>query len=235
MISVCIATYNGEKYIEKQLESILSNIKAEDEIIISDDGSSDNTLNIINKLKIKNSNIKVIKGPQKGVVLNFQNAINHATGDYIFLSDQDDIWEENKVECVMKYFQQHYTIVVHDASIINGNEKIIETSFFKIRGSGSGILKNFIKNTYIGCCMAFTRELKNYILPIPQNIEMHDWWIGLLGEIYGKPIFIQDKLIKYRRHENNVSQMHHYPIYKMIINRVTLLNQLIKRTRRNVK
>lgn len=61
--------------------------------------------------------------------------------------------------------------------------------FFAIRKSKSGLIKNFIKNSYIGCCMAFTSEMKKYILPIPSNIEMHDWWIGLVSEIYGKTFF----------------------------------------------
>lgn len=84
MISVCVATYNGEKYIEEQLDSILNNICSDDEIVVSDDGSNDNTLNILNEYRCKYPNIKIINGPKKGVVQNFQNAIYYAKGDFIF-------------------------------------------------------------------------------------------------------------------------------------------------------
>lgn len=235
MVSVCIATYNGEKYIKEQLESILNNICYDDEIIVSDDGSNDNTLNILNEYSEKYSNIKIIEGPKKGVIQNFQNAIYNAKGDFIFLSDQDDIWESNKVACVMKYLNKKYSLVVHDASLIDGEGEKIGDSFYKIRKSKAGLIKNFIKNGYIGCCMAFTSDMKKYILPIPDNIEMHDWWIGLVSEIYGRTIFIEDKLIRYRRHEKNVSQMHHHPMHKMIMNRITMLNHLIRRIGRNIK
>lgn len=236
MISVCVATYNGEKYIEEQLDSILNNICSDDEIVVSDDGSNDNTLNILNEYRCKYPNIKIINGPKKGVVQNFQNAIYYAKGDFIFLSDQDDIWENNKVICVMDYLTtKGYSLIVHDASLIDGEGEKIEDSFFAIRKSKSGLIKNFIKNSYIGCCMAFTSEMKKYILPIPSNIEMHDWWIGLVSEIYGKTFFLEDKLIRYRRHGKNVSQMYHYPIYKMILNRIVLLIHLIGRVGENIK
>ena len=89
-ISVAMATYNGEKYIKKQIESILINLNKDDELIISDDGSKDKTLDIIKSIKDKR--IKIISGPKQGVIKNFENALNNCTGEYIFLSDQDDIW-----------------------------------------------------------------------------------------------------------------------------------------------
>ena len=96
MISVCIATYNGEKYIKEQLDSILPQLKKLDEIIISDDKSKDKTLKIIKTLN--DSRIKIFTNPKKGLISNFENAITKSSGDYIFLSDQDDIWHENKIQ-----------------------------------------------------------------------------------------------------------------------------------------
>lgn len=222
-ISVAMATYNGEKYIKEQIESILNNLNTNDELIISDDGSKDSTIDIIKKINDKR--IKLINGPRLGVKQNFANAISNCNGKYIFLSDQDDIWYNGKVELVLEIFEsQNCILVQHDCEIINSNKKIILDSFFKYRKCGKGILKNIYKNTYIGCCMAFRNDIKNKILPIPNNIEMHDQWIGILSETIGKVYFLKKVLLKYRRHENNVSDcFHHYKIKKMIINRINFI------------
>ena len=227
--SIAMAVYNGEKYIKEQIDSILKNMSDNDELIISDDGSKDDTLKIISKYN--DERIKLIEGPHKGVKQNFANAIDHAKGKYIFLSDQDDIWMENKIELVLKTFEDNnVSIVIHDAEVIDENLEVTLPSFFEYRNSGKGIIKNIYKNTYIGCCMAFKADLKKYILPIPNNIEMHDQWIGILGESKGDgSIYLKEKLIQYRRHSNNVSQMKHYGIAKMIKNRVFfIINYLIR-------
>lgn len=230
-ISVAMATYNGEKYIKEQVLSIVNQLNKEDELIISDDGSIDCTLKIIKSLAKKYSQIKILEGPKKGVKANFNNAILHCSGKYIFLADQDDIWLDKKVETVLKCFENNDCVcVVHDAYV--KDKKLKETlidSFHDYRKSSSGILKNIYKNRYLGCCMAFSKQLKNEILPIPDNIEMHDQWIGIICERYGKSIFIKDKLIAYRRHDENVSSMNHYPLLKMIKNRKILIYELIKR------
>ena len=190
--SVAMATYNGEKYIKEQIESILNNMTENDELIISDDGSTDNTIQIIKKYQSQDERIKLIEGPKKGVKQNFANAIENTKGKYIFLSDQDDIWMEDKMNKILKKFKDGYTVITHDANVINENKEKIINSFFEYRKSGKGIIKNIWKNTYIGCCMAFDSNIKKYILPIPNNIEMHDQWIGIIGEIKGKNALIFD-------------------------------------------
>lgn len=222
-ISVAMATYNGEKYIREQLESILKQLNEDDEIIISDDGSTDNTINIIKSFDDKR--IKIFDGPRNGVKQNFANAIEKCNGKYIFLSDQDDIWMNNKVNIVLKNFEkENCRCIVHDCIVFdsNNNDNIFD-SFYKYRNSGSGIIKNIWKNTYIGCCMAIDARMKNTILPIPNNIEMHDQWIGLLCEKEGKSLFINDKLINYRRHGNNLSKFEHHNLLKMVYNRIILV------------
>ena len=182
-ISVCMATYNGERFIEKQLNSILKQTVEVDEIIISDDNSTDNTLKIIEKLN--NPKIKVIKNLKQGVINNFENSLKKSKGEYIFLADQDDIWKPNKVEITIKRLKE-YDLVVHNAKIINSkDEKIFEKTFFEIRNSRKGLLKNLYKNSYIGCCMAFNRKILEKALPFPMNIPMHDSWIGLTAETCG--------------------------------------------------
>lgn len=228
-ISVAMATYNGEKYIREQLESILKQLNEEDEIIISDDGSTDNTINIIKFFEDKR--IKIFDGPRNGVKQNFANAIYNCTGKYIFLSDQDDIWCDNKVNIVLKNFEKEKCMcIVHDCIVFDSsNDDVIYDSFYKYRNSGSGIIKNIWKNTYIGCCMTIDARMKNTILPIPNDIEMHDQWIGLLCEKEGKSLFINDKLINYRRHNDNVTNMKHYSVWRMIKNRVRIMIKLIRR------
>ena len=226
-ISVAMATYNGEKHLKEQLDSILKQLAKNDEVIISDDGSTDNTINIINDYIKKDKRIKLILGPKNGVKQNFANAISNCTGKYIFLSDQDDLWNDNKVDTVLKTFESNKcTCVVHNADIVDENLNKIGDDFFKYRKCGEGIIKNIFKNTYIGCCMAFKKSIIDKILPIPNNIEMHDQWIGILSEKYGKSVFINDTLIKYRRHGANVSKMKHYPLLKMIKNRLVFLKEL---------
>lgn len=230
-VSVAMATYNGEKYLKEQLDSILKN--PVDEVIISDDGSTDKTCEIINDYKDKR--IKLIAGPKQGVKQNFANAIKHTTGDIIFLSDQDDIWEDNKVEKVLDTFDKNpeLVLVTHDAKILTmENNKIADESNMERLKARSGYYENILRNTYTGCCMAIKSDLKKYILPIPNNIEMHDQWIGVIACKYGKDVMIKSKLITYRRHASNVSALEHYPMSKMLKNRINLIKELNARARK---
>lgn len=230
MISVCMASYNGEKYIKKQIDTILINLSACDELVISDDMSTDRTRAIIEAYMVADNRINLVDGPKKGVIANFENAICHARGDFIYLADQDDLWDERKVERVQACFEKKTCIlVIHDADIIDGNDRVVETSFFARRGSKSGVINNVIKNSYIGCCMAFRKELLNIALPIPRNIEMHDQWLGILAEVKGDVVFLDEILFHYRRHGDNVSSLSHYPIPKMLKNRIVFVFEFTKR------
>lgn len=229
MISVCMATYNGEKYLKEQLNSILKQIKSSDELIISDDGSTDSTCTIIREYQKEYKNINLLDGPRMGVQKNFENALRKSKGDIIFLSDQDDIWMDNKVDVVLDAFQNpNVVLILHDAQIVNQNGQAIEDSFFEHRRSQSGLFKNLWKNSYLGCCMAFRRSVLECSLPFPPKIEMHDWWIGLISEMTGEVRLIDKPLLKYRRHGENVSSFQHHPFKKMIMNRLYFIQQLVK-------
>ena len=225
-----MATYNGEKYIRQQLGSILGQIGESDEIIISDDSSSDRTVEIIKTFDDKR--IRLLENNRfKSPAYNFENALKKAVGDIIFLSDQDDIWLENKVKIMIGLLQQ-YELVVSDCIIINENEDILQESFFKIRGSKKGLLNNLIKNSYMGCCMAFNRRILDIALPFPDNLPMHDMWIGMIGELYGKTYLCDQKLIKYRRHEHSASPTcgpSPYTLIDKISFRLNLLLRIIAR------
>ncbi len=205
MISVCIATYNGEKYIKEQLDSIINQLDQNDEIIISDDGSSDRTLNIIESYN--DNRIVLYKNSFKDVVLNFEFVIGKSKGDYIFLSDQDDIWHKDKVKCYMECFlkNSNVTLLISDFQIIDQNGMHLDGVYNKNKFSNS-LVKNVIANNFIGCAMAFTSNTKNAIMPFPKNIAMHDWWIGTCSKIYGEICFIDKKMHFYRRHGNNVTK-----------------------------
>lgn len=204
MISVCMATYNGGKYVKQQIISILEQLGETDELIISDDSSTDLTVSIIEKIIDKR--IKLFTNNNfSSPTLNFENALKYSSGEYIFLSDQDDVWLENKVKIMMEYLKE-YDLVVSDSYITDEELHIMSNSAFKIFKSKNGILKNIYKNTYYGCCMAFTRKTLEKSIPFPRSREIgHDLWLGLIGEIIGKVIFIDEKLIYFRRHSQTVT------------------------------
>lgn len=205
MISVALAAYKGEKYIEQQIKSILPQLSHDDEIIVSDDRPGGMTEKIVRRLAAEDSRIIYVEGKGKGVVTNFVNAIRYCKGDKIFLCDQDDVWLPDKVKRVTEAFDEGYDLVLHNAYVTDGELNITEHSFFNKRGSKKGVLRNILKNSYMGCCMAFDRKLLKKIMPIPRNIPMHDQWIGIMGEIYGKVKFIDLPLIYYRVHGGNVT------------------------------
>ena len=205
MISVCVASYNGQEFIEEQLSSILVQLSPEDEVIISDNGSTDETIAIIERFNDKR--IKLFHYVDiKGIKDNFENALKQANGNLIFLADQDDIWEKEKISTMTTYLKD-YDLVVSDCSIIDLHKNIITDSFYELRQPGRGIFKNIQHNSYMGCCIAFRSSLLKQILPLPAGVALHDWWIGLIAELFGTTFFCPEKLVYYRRHETNQSPL----------------------------
>lgn len=203
-ISVCMAVYNGEKYIEEQLRSILAQLHEEDEIILSDDGSTDRTLAII--ASINDLRIQLIRGGFKSPVFNYENAIRHAKGDIIVLADQDDLWLPGRIENILPLHQK-YALVVCKSKVIDANGNLIRESFFYDENPiKKSLLLNLYKNPYLGCCMSFRKELLAYVLPFPKKIAMHDIWIGLNAHLHGKCVYYKkEALVAYRRYGQNVT------------------------------
>ena len=204
MISVCIATYNGERFIREQIDSILRQMSSDDEIIVSDDGSTDNTISIINSIDDKR--IRVIEGPRKqSPTSNFECALKASKGDFIFMSDQDDVWKPNKVNICMEWLQR-YDCVVSDAEVTDSSLNPLYPSLYAIMQVRQGRIYNTIwKNGYTGCCMAFRRNVLEASLPFPKDIPMHDIWIGNVAAYKYNVKFIPDTLIYFRRHEDTTS------------------------------
>lgn len=219
-----MATYNGEKFIQKQLSSILEQLHENDEIIISDDGSQDKTINIISNFQ--DNRIKILHGNFHSPIFNFENAIKHAKGDFIFLSDQDDEWLPHRIEKAMLLHNKGYDLVVTNRLEIYPNKTNIPTNKNPFK---KFFLRNLIKPCFTGCCMSFSRQLAEYVLPFPQKIAMHDLWIGLLGQIKFNCAYINEPTIKYNRHEESFIVKHKRSFINQISYRVTILYLIIKR------
>lgn len=238
MISVCLATYNGEKYIKPQLDSVLSQLETEDEVIISDDGSTDHTLDIISDYK--DSRIKVFHHEGSTITTtfpldrpthNFEFALHQATGDIIFLCDQDDIWLQGKVQ-MMKEALNHADLAVHDCIVVNEHLEPIILSYFKFIGVHQGALLNTIKATYPGCCMAIHRKVAEAAFPFPKTKVGHDLWLGIVADLKFKTLLVHQPLLLYRKHKNSMTTSglgSHYGICFKISYRLTILWEIIKK------
>lgn len=231
-VSVCLATYNGEEFIQEQIDSIISQLKDSDELIVSDDNSTDNTLKLVEGYN--DARIKIIYNlGERGYSNNFENAINNASGEYIFLSDQDDVWMDDKIETMLSELE-NYDLVISDALISDSNLAPTLGSHFANNGTKRGFFNNWIKTRYIGACMAFNRTILTKLLPFPEKKKLcaHDYWIALVGEKYYKVKLIDKPLIKYRRHGKNAStggeKSNNSFIHKILV-RIYSLNQLLKR------
>lgn len=227
-----MATRNGEKYLMRQLESILPQIGHDDEIIVSDDSSTDGTVKIIKDLK--DARIRLLEhNAYFNPIFNFENALRRATKKIIVLSDQDDIWMDSKIAVIRKEFADHQAgikLIVLDGMIVDEYENVLYGSIFSRMHSGHGLIKNIYANTYMGCCMAFSRDLLEIALPFPKNIPMHDMWLGLLAELFGTVEFLHEKTIQYRRHETSTTDLRRrLDVPRQILRRYHLSTSLLGR------
>lgn len=207
-VSVAMITYNSIKYIKEQIDTILINLKDGDELIISDDGSKDGTIDFISSYIEKDKRIKLLNNVNHGINNNYINAIKECTGDIIFLSDDDNVWMENKIDTVLKVFSdgKKCLMVQHDCKIVDQDLNLIEESFFDYYHSKPGLFRNWIKSSYGGSLIAFRKELLKYIIPLPKHMPTYyDDWFGLMAAKHGKVIFINDKLSLWRRHSGSNS------------------------------
>ena len=234
-VSVCMATYNGERYIKEQLDSILPQLTCDDEVIISDDGSTDNTIAIIESYN--DSRIKLFHHADKPqqrthyhilnvVTRNFENALKNATGEYIFLCDQDDVWCSNKVSRTLLELANH-DFVISSYDKIDG-----EGRPYQGEGHGNsdrfdrllrkGFWVQWLTGPHFGCVCAMTRRFKEFALPIP-NYPIHDRYLGLLAKRMNVLYHVEEPLIMYRRHGSNNSSVENNSLFLKIWMRLKLL------------
>jgi glycosyltransferase involved in cell wall biosynthesis len=204
-----MAVYNGAPYLPDQVQSILSQLRPHDELIAVDDGSQDESVAVLRR--VSDPRLRVhCNSSNVGVVQTFERALSLASGDVIFLSDQDDVWLPGKLSTSLGVFESRseVTMVVTDATIIDEKGQTIAPSFFAKRGRfAGGPVHNFLKNKHLGCTLSFRREMLTIFLPIPANVPMHDIWFGVLNGIYGRTHFIDEPLVAYRRHGRNASSL----------------------------
>lgn len=211
-ISVALATYNGSKYIEEQLLSLVNQSITPKEIIVVDDFSTDGTLEIVQKIKKKYSFITVYKNSQNlGPIQTFKNAIAYCSCDYVALCDQDDIWYGNKLELSLKAIDKSDScpsIVFSDLEMINTDGSLLQTSFWQYQAM---LYKNFnfkqllVSNFVTGCTILMNKKMKDEIKLMPDNVLMHDHWIALIAFGFGNFNIINNVTVKYREHSNSVT------------------------------
>ena len=231
-VSVIMALYNGAAYLSPQLDSIVFQLAPEDEFLIIDDGSTDESLDIIRAYAQTWPQIQLITEGHRGVKQSFARGLELARGDILFLADQDDVWHPAKLSKVVKRLAQEEgpAVVLHDALFVNEKGRPLGQRLFTWRHVKTGFWKNLWRNSYMGCCMALTKELKPYVLPIPEQVPMHDQWIGLMGERFGHVILLQEPLLYYRRHEATVTKDRHQSLIQMVKDRIHILFYYSKRT-----
>jgi glycosyltransferase involved in cell wall biosynthesis len=210
-VSVCMATYNGEKFVLEQIKSILEQLTLEDEIIVVDDLSNDNTTKILQDLN--DPRVKIYSNDRnRSHVFSFSRAISLANNDILFMSDQDDIWIEGRVSLMVKKLLDTGSLLVSSnfGSIdMNGKNISFIVDGVKSRNSCKhlrNILDIFIgKTNYFGCAMAFRKNMVDVILPIPSFVESHDLWIALASNLIGSNAHLDEKTLKKRVHNNNAT------------------------------
>ena len=208
-VSVCMAAFQGERYVAAQLQSILIQLSDNDEVIVVDDHSSDRTCDEVRSLG--DARIRLIERPvNQGVAKSFEEALSYATGSVIFLSDQDDLWAHGKVPIVLRAFESNprVTLVVTDAALIDEDGNPLGDCYYASRGQfSSGVLSNLVRCKFLGCTMAFRSELVPKVLPFPHKFDvLHDIWIGVVNSITsGNTLYIDEPLVCYRRHSRSLT------------------------------
>lgn len=232
-ISVCMATYNGMPFLRSQLASIFGQLDKNDEVLVSDDGSTDGTVPYL--ASIDDPRFRVL--PSRGFrhpAKNFEYAISESRNKLVFLADQDDEWASTKVDTLIECLADA-DAVVSDCELIDDNGLLVKESFFGGSTPRTGLVRNIISNNYVGCCMAFNRRLLNVALPFPNRIPMHDWWIGVVAEACGRTLFMPDRLVRYRRHAGSFSATgtkSRLSMWTKLMHRTTIIFSLIARTPR---
>lgn len=238
MISVCLATYNGAAHIAEQLQSILAQLGADDEIIVSDDASTDQTLAIVQTVSQGTDvPIRITSNPgTHGYTSNFEHALRQAQGDYIFLADQDDVWLPNKVTTMLAALRdERYDLCVSNARITDAELHVTHPDYYAARGVHRGLLGNFVKFGYLGCCLALTRRQLQRSLPFPPERRYctHDNWLFVCALAMGRVRVLDEPLLLYRRHEQTQTTgalNAHKPLSFRIRYRLYLAWQLLCRT-----
>jgi glycosyltransferase involved in cell wall biosynthesis len=229
-ISVAMTVHNGFPFLQEQIDSILQQLGEQDELVISDDGSTDHSRAVIESYADKR--IKLLPAMNfKNPVRNFEYVLEHCSYEIIFLADQDDVWLPGKVSSLLEILNSN-DLVVCDCRVVDSDRNILHESFFKLNGSKKGLLMNLVRSSFMGCCMAFRRNVLERSLPFPDAVPMHDQWIGLVASRYFNVSFVHKPLVEHRRHQDNFSSTSDSSVNSFgqkMRNRFYLISQLLWR------
>lgn len=202
-VSVALPVFNGARYLIPQLDSILEQLQPQDELVAAYQDSSDASLEILKEYQRRDARVKIFVNPERGITSNFNLAIRECSGDYIFLSDQDDVWLPGKRErCVEALCASGAQLVIHNAVHTDAELHPQKETFFEIYPIGPGKWKNIKKPRMSGCCMAFTAAFRELLLPIPE-IYGYDQWVAVLAEFSGAIVYLDEVLLLHRLHGDN--------------------------------
>jgi len=235
--SVAMAVYNGEKYINDQIDSILDMMSQEDELVISYDESSDSTLSIIQSYADKDARVRVVYDNGKSVESNFNNAVAHCQGKYIFFADQDDVWINDKINRMVSFFENNTkcVVLIADGYLTDSNLNI-SGELFRVCKTTTNPLRNYIKGTYLACQMAFDSKIKELVFPVRLDPNLsHDLWTGIFGSLYGEVNLLEEKLILHRMHDSNYSNTSKRKIIGIIKDRLWFAKEIVHRYFSNKK
>ncbi len=217
-VSVALCSYNGSSFIKEQLLSIAGQSLLPEELVICDDASCDSTIQIVNNFSQKSPfPVKFIKNDKRiGVLANFSMATSLCQGDYIALSDQDDVWLPDKLKITLQAMQEaekkygsHLPMLVHsDLLVIDSAGRTLAPSFMKyinIKHLEDRPLNNLLVQNFVtGCTVMLNRSLLEVALPVPDDAAMHDWWFALVAALLGRIVFVPEATVLYRQHLSNV-------------------------------
>lgn len=234
-ISVCMAAYNGARHIEEQIQSILTELHANDELVVVNDCSRDNTEEIVRG--IGDSRIRLIDSSSNaGYVRTFERALSEARGEFIFLSDQDDIWIPGRVELMIRAMGEK-SLVVSNCQHIEGTPGRFQEIRLREKDSGHsvrnalGILVGY--RLHWGCAMALRRTLLEQVIPFPAYMtESHDQWIAMVGIANRSIQYLETDTILHRLHGENLTPKGIRSLSKILFARFVFLRNLIEATQR---
>jgi rhamnosyltransferase len=218
-ISIILASFNGASFLSAQLDSLITQSESQWKLLIRDDGSTDNTLNIIKDYQQKDDRIQLLdqtQGVSGSALANFSTLLSEAYKqgtDYVFCCDQDDVWEPEKLQLMLARLKQLEgkekapSLLHHDLAVVNETLEPIADSFInmmQLQPSDEHNPQRLIsRNEVTGCAMACNRALLKIALPISSQAVMHDWWLALCAGYFGRLAFMPDTLVKYRQHSAN--------------------------------
>jgi glycosyltransferase involved in cell wall biosynthesis len=238
-ISVCMATYNGARYVGRQIASILPQLAAADELIVCDDGSADETVEIVRGFG--DPRIRLEVNPRRlGHVANFARCLALSRNEYVFLSDQDDVWLPHKVERLVQIFEADpsVTLVISAAQLIDEAGAVLDPHWHGLgaerKGRLAALYRLVARGWFYGCACAFRRETLGYVLPFPPDTFAHDIYIGLAHALRGNIYWLDEPLIQYRWHAHNLTPRGKTSFAQKLKRRRVLLGhvrQLMKKSR----